>query len=235
MQHAAQKERKICVSIAEKYAQTAIGAARNVLKLADVIEIRLDSLQEPAVSPFTESISSPLLFTNRPVWEGGSYSGEEDDRIQLLLDAVENKVSYIDIELEAAKKQQQKIIDASRKTDTKVIVSWHNFQETPDYSQLGDILNRQRESGAHIGKIVTMAHDYSDVLRVLHLQILAHNMNFPLIAFCMGKAGMISRLATLELGGYMTYASPDLGEATAPGQIPVKNLLNALEQLHHGD
>lgn len=235
MQHSDLKERKICVSIAEDTVQAAINTAQKMAGQADVIEIRLDSLHDPAITPFTESLSSPLLFTNRPVWEGGNYSGEEDARIQLLAEAAENGAAYIDIELKTDKNHQQELIDATRKTDTRIIVSWHNFQETPDYPHLGDILKRQRESGAHIGKIVTMAQDYSDVLRILHLQILAHKTDFPLIAFCMGKAGMISRLATLDLGGYMTYASPGLGEATAPGQIPVKNLLTALEQLSHAD
>jgi 3-dehydroquinate dehydratase I len=235
MQHSELKEKKICVSIAESQVQAAIDAAQNVAEQADVIEIRLDALTSPTITPFIDNISTSILFTNRPTWEGGNYSGEEDDRIQLLLEAVENGASYIDIELKTEKEFQQKLIAAAQKTDTQTIVSWHNFKETPDYPKLGDILQKMRESGADIGKIVTMAHDFNDVLRILHLQILAHKTSFPLIAFCMGKAGMISRLATLELGGFMTYAAPDNGEATAPGQLPLKNLLTAMEQLRYAD
>jgi 3-dehydroquinate dehydratase len=33
----------------------------------------------------------------------------------------------------------------------------------------------------------------------------------------------------------MTYAAPDNGEATAPGQLPLKNLLTAMEQLRYAD
>ena len=88
-------------------------------------------------------------------------------------------------------------------------------------------------TGADVGKIVTMARTFDDVLRVLHMQIPAHTLSFPLIAFCMGKTGAISRLATLELGGFMTYAAPDTGEGTAPGQLPYKNIRTALDQLQY--
>lgn len=235
MQPPDMNERKICVSIAEPNIQTAISSAHKVADNSDVIEIRLDSLESPAITPFVEQVTSDLLFTHRPTWEGGKYSGDEDARIELLLEAVEAGAAYIDIELEAEKSGQQKLISASKQAKTKVIASWHNFKETPDYGVLGEILSRQKESGADIGKIVTMAHDYTDVLRVLHLQILAQKTHFPLIAFCMGTPGVISRLATLDLGGYMTYVAPDEGEATAPGQITLKNLRTILEHLYHAD
>ena len=90
MQHSELKEKKICVSIAESQVQAAIDAAQNVAEQADVIEIRLDALTSPTITPFIDNISTSILFTNRPTWEGGNYSGEEDDRIQLLLEAVEN-------------------------------------------------------------------------------------------------------------------------------------------------
>jgi 3-dehydroquinate dehydratase-1/3-dehydroquinate dehydratase/shikimate dehydrogenase len=78
-----------------------------------------------------------------------------------------------------------------------------------------------QDKGAHIAKIVTMAHDFHDVLRVLSLQEEAARMDIPLIAFCMGQPGVISRVATVELGGYMTYCAVSESEATAPGQLSV--------------
>ena len=76
-----------------------------------------------------------------------------------------------------------------------------------------------------------MAHDYPDVLRVLHLQCQAKALGFPLIAFCMGEQGKLSRIITLLLGGYMTYAAPDEQQATAPGQLSVRRLKGALAAL----
>jgi len=123
---------------------------------------------------------------------------------------------------------------SSMTSKTKVIVSWHDFGRTPSSEKLSQVFYKQYQSGAQIGKIVTMAHDYLDAARVLALLPLARKLKFPLIAFCMGQEGMISRLATLEQGGYMTYAAPDSGEGTAPGQLPVSALRALLAGRHGG-
>jgi len=49
----------------------------------------------------------------------------------------------------------------------------------------------------------------------------------------MGWVGVISRLVTLELGGYMTYCAVGSREVTAPGQITVTDLrtIDALLQI----
>jgi len=227
---------KICIAIARPDIDTAIQAAQQAQPLADVIEIRLDSLTAPAIAPFMQALDAPLLFTNRPQWEGGQCRAPEENRLGLLLQAVQGGASYVDIELKSDKGAVQRLCDAARgKNDTKVIISWHNFTETPGAAELDDIFARQRDSGAHIGKIVTMAHDFTEVLRVLQLQEQAHQQGFPLIAFCMGRAGMISRLATLELGGFMTYAALNEEETTAPGQLAAADLFNCLKSFFHAD
>ena len=89
-------------------------------------------------------------------------------------------------------------------------------------------------SGADIGKIVTTAMGPGDSLRILALQERAMAAGFALCAFAMGAAGAISRLATLYLGGFMSYAalSPEL--ATAPGQLSVQEIHALLHILERG-
>lgn len=226
---------KICVSIAGKDTAAALLAAKKAESGADVIEIRLDSLTSPDIEPFLRQLKTPLLFTNRPVWEGGLYDGPEENRLSPLMQAVQSSAAYVDIELQSNQSAVGKLCSAALNRPTRIIVSWHNFKETPAADALQDIFSRQHDSGAHIGKMVTMAHDFHDVLRVLQLQEIAHQKGFPLIAFCMGRAGMISRLATLELGGFMTYAAPDAGQGTAPGQLTVAGLVNCVQVFRHAD
>ncbi len=220
---------KVCVSIARETTAKAIQAAREVAAAADVIEIRLDALQDPNPLPFLQTIDKPLLFTNRPLWEGGSFAGSEQERIALLERAIDAAAAYVDIELQTAEAVRDPLIARAKDSRTRVIVSWHDFKTTPSKQALIQILQQQYRSGAHIGKIVTTARSFLDVLPVLDLQTLANEMDFPLIAFCMGRAGMISRVATLELGGYMTYVAPDAGAKTAPGQLPL-SALRAIQQ-----
>ncbi|MDP3478987.1 MAG: type I 3-dehydroquinate dehydratase [Desulfoprunum sp.] len=214
-------DHRVCVAVGRPDMRSAVNAAREISTLADVVEIRLDCIADAEVKPFLDTVSGPLLFTNRPTWEGGTFAGPEQERIDLLLDAVRGGAAYIDLELQAPSESLQRLRDALAGSKTLLILSHHNFELTPSREELVKRLSLMQEKGAHVGKIVTMAHDYHDVLRVLQLQEEAMARNFPLIAFCMGRAGIISRLATLELGGYMTYCAVDAEEATAPGQIAV--------------
>lgn len=229
------KTGKICVSIANDSVSEALASAKAVENAADVIEIRLDALKNPEVKPFTEQLTKPVLFTNRAKWEGGLFPGDEKSRISLLLDAVDAKTAYVDIELQADREYHGEILAAAKKSGTEVIVSWHHFDETPTTQELISVFQMMYRSGADIGKIVTMAHGHLDVLRVLDLQVQAAETNFPLIAFCMGTPGAISRIATLDLGGYMTYAAPEPGKQAAPGQVAITDLRSIFEKLNPGN
>lgn len=220
---------KICVSIADGDLDRALTLAAGAASKVSVLEIRLDALTRPAVAPFIEKLDVPLLFTCRPVWEGGGFEGGEDERFALLGEAVQAGAAYVDMELRADEELRQSLLDLAGKHRAEVIVSWHDFKTTASAQALQSIFQAQYRSGAAIGKIVTTARNFQDVLRVLALQEIAAEMGFPLCAFCMGRPGMVSRIATLELGGFMTYAAPDDGPPTASGQLAISDLLRALE------
>lgn len=221
---------KICVSLAGADAAHLCEQAQQVADLADVLEIRLDSMTLPEPEKCCSLLRKPLLFTNRPTWEGGQFAGSEEERIAPLLEAVRLRAEYVDLELRAALAGRHRLLEAMESSPTRLIISWHDFKETPAALELKEILHQMLASGAHIGKIVTMAHSPNDVLRVLDLLEQARAAGFCLSCFCMGVAGRISRLATLYLGGYMTYACLNEAQATAPGQISVARLreLNTL-------
>lgn len=221
---------KICVSLAGADAAIICEQARQVIDAVDVIEIRLDSMTELEVAKCCSLLRKPLLFTNRPTWEGGQCATSEEERIAPLLEAVRLRVAYIDLELRAALAGRHRLLEAMESSPTRMIISWHDFKITPASLELTDILHQMIASGAHIGKIVTTAHNPSDVLRVLALLDQARAAGFCLSCFCMGVPGRISRLAMLYLGGYMTYACLNDEQATAPGQISVARMreINAL-------
>lgn len=53
--------------------------------------------------------------------------------------------------------------------ETKIILSSHNFQETPPAEELHKRASSMRAAGADIVKIATMANDISDAAAVLSL------------------------------------------------------------------
>jgi 3-dehydroquinate dehydratase-1/3-dehydroquinate dehydratase/shikimate dehydrogenase len=215
---------RICVSVGAGDAAAVHSAVQPVLDVVDVVEIRLDAMAVPEVARCCALLRKPLLFTNRPLWEGGAFAGFEDDRIDPLFDAVKLQAAYVDFELRGDPLLRAQLLEAMQTAPTRMILSWHDFKTTPAADELQAVLQQMRDSGAHIGKIVTTAHGPADVLRVLHLQEQALEAGFPLSCFCMGTSGRISRLATLYLGGYMSYGAVDEDQATAPGQLSVARL-----------
>lgn len=222
---------KICVALSGSTSEEILTVARQVAAQADLLEIRLDTMTEPAVAPFIGAVSTPLLFTNRAAWEGGRFAGSEEARVGLLHQAIEAGAAYVDIELKTEPGLRDDLLRAAKAHGCQAIVSWHSFATTPSRQALATILQEQSRSGAAIGKIVTMARTFEEVLRVLDLQIEAIEIGLPLIAFCMGRVGIISRIATLGLGGYMTYAAPDGSPGTAPGQLTITGLAAIVREL----
>lgn len=222
---------KICVCIAASDGAAVLEAITPVLPLVDVVEIRLDGMVNPQVADCIKSLNKPVLATNRPLWEGGQWSGTEETRADLLCQALSWGARFVDIELRAAPAIRARIREQADQCGAQMIISSHNFQTTPSSRSLTRILNAMRGSGANIGKIVVTANNPGDCLRVLTLQEKAMSAGFPLCAFAMGESGAISRLATLKLGGFMTYAALNREQATAPGQLTVETLHQMLHLL----
>lgn len=222
---------QICLSINGTSAEMVLEVAARHGADADIVEIRLDLLDKPECQPFFKKIDRPLLFTNRPKWEGGGWQGTEDERVALLKDAIRAGAQYVDIELRASETSRQGILAEAASTPCQTIISWHDFSTTPDQAELHDLVVEMAESGADIGKLVTTAKDYTDTLRVMSLQLKARELGFPLACFSMGRAGQISRAATLHLGGVLTYGAADAASCTAPGQLPVASLRAMVEML----
>ena len=210
--------RRLCVSIAAATQAEALTLATESEPVADVIEIRLDSLTNPDIQLFLHSLAKPLLFTNRPTWEGGSWTGEEKERIGLLRKAAETGAAYVDLELNTDSTLAGELIGAARANNCRTIVSWHDFKCTASRQALNEIFQRQCRSGADIGKIVTTARCFQDVFRVLALQELAAELGFPLIAFCMGPHDRSGRLHDLRRpgswSGHRTRPAARLGPAS---------------------
>ncbi len=184
----------------------------------DLWEVRMDLIGRdwPQLSGI---LAKPWIACNRSPREGGQ--GPQDEKIRLLelIRGIEAGAAIVDIELAA--EGLQKIVQLSRNT-AKVLVSYHNFSETPAYGDLADIVKRQIESGADICKVVTTAHSVSDNITILRL--VNEFKNVAIVAFAMGKEGHLSRVLAPLAGAEFTYASLGTGLEAASGQLTVSEL-----------
>ncbi|KAF3534643.1 hypothetical protein DY000_02043786 [Brassica cretica] len=193
---------------------------------ADLVEIRLDSLKDfnPLEDLKTIINKSPLptLFTYRPKWEGGQYEGDENERLDVLRLAMELGADYIDVELQVAT-EFIKSIEGKKPENFSVIVSSHNYQNTPSVEDLSDLALRIQQAGADIVKIATTAVDITDVARMFHI---TSNAQVPTIGLVMGERGLMSRILCSKFGGYLTFGTLESGKVSAPGQPTIKDLLD---------
>lgn len=196
----------ICVSLAH----LGLNRCLELLYKLECAEIRLD-LMDLTVEEVKQVFSTPcvLVATCRP----GKYSWEE--RAHLLIQAIHSGARYVDIEIEADDKLLHLIKEHAEEKGVKLIISYHNFDKTPSVKELENIIRESRLKGADIVKIATMAKSYEDSATVMSL----YSKNKDIIAFCMGKEGLITRVAAPLLGADFTFAAFDETNVTAPGQL----------------
>lgn len=190
---------------------------------ADVVELRLDlmKLSEDELSKLLASKKKPVIVTNRKNDEGGGFQGQEQERIEALLKAAEMGVDYVDVELSSGAESIKLV--KKKKGKAKLIVSYHNFNETPN--NLRGIYGKIKETVCDVTKIAVMANDVNDNLKVFSL-LQSQKASSKLIALCIGPYGTISRILYRKFGAFLTYASLPEGKESAPGQLTAYELRN---------
>ncbi|XP_009624049.1 bifunctional 3-dehydroquinate dehydratase/shikimate dehydrogenase, chloroplastic-like isoform X3 [Nicotiana tabacum] len=196
---------------------------------ADLVEVRLDSLKsfnpQSDIDTIVKQSPLPTLFTYRPTWEGGQYAGDEASRLDALRLAMELGADYIDVELKAID-EFNTALHGNKSAKCKVIVSSHNYDNTPSSEELGNLVARIQASGADIVKFATTALDITDVARVFQITVHSQVSSVPIIAMVMGEKGLMSRILCPKFGGYLTFGTLEVGKVSAPGQPTIKDLLN---------
>jgi 3-dehydroquinate dehydratase-1 len=125
----------------------------------------------------------------------------------------------LDVELHTLQENDE-LTDFLESQKTPLLVSWHDFQQTPPSDRLADVLSEMRVYSNYV-KVVTTAKSVEDSLRLLEMYETAVGLH-P-IFFAMGVAGVVSRvLCTVAGNAPFTYAS--LEKAVAPGQLTVRQM-----------
>ncbi len=112
----------------------------------------------------------------------------------------------------------------ARRGNTRLILSWHDFTGTPEAARLEMVLEEMLASEADVVKLVALANDPADNLRMLSLIPRALAQGKDVIAFCMGPLGKWSRVAAPLLGSWLTFAPFSKQGASAPGQLTVNDV-----------
>jgi 3-dehydroquinate dehydratase-1 len=218
------------VSIAPEDVQSIVEQTDLAFELgADYVEIRFDFLKLDQLQPAIDAakkIKNRAVFTLRSKEQGGKFAGSEQQRVQWLHRLADQKPMLLDVEIDTLQENEE-LADLLERQKTPVLVSWHDFEQTPPNDKIADILSEMRIYSNYV-KVVTTARNVDDSLRLLDLYDTA--MGLHPIFFAMGEAGIISRVMCTVIGNApFTYASLD--RAVAPGQLTVKQLRKLYDRL----
>ena len=222
----------ICIPIIAMTNEEALLKMESSFPQADIVELRIDYIRNINLNELVSTKRAgayrnmPLLITNRKTDEGGRFEGSERERVALLKEAVELGVEYVDIELSTEEALIEELLQKIHNNDNqaKLIISHHDFNRTSSEKELKDRFNECLKAGADIVKMVTYANSMEDNLRVLDLISYAKRKNEEIIAFCMGDLGRISRVMAPLFGSYLSFASLEKGDESAPGQITINDM-----------
>jgi 3-dehydroquinate dehydratase type I len=213
---------RLCVPVVEAKVARARSRYLRAARKGLWAEIRLDYLEKPDLKRLFHSLPGPVIATNRLRAEGGRWAGSEADRRSLLEEALTWGVQAVDVEFSTDAAWRRELY--ARRGQTRLILSWHDFEGTPENVELDRIFSDMLAQEADILKLVTQARTPEDNLRVLALIPRARAAGKDIIAFCMGPLGKWSRVAAAFLGSYVTFAPFNPKQASAPGQITVNEM-----------
>lgn len=190
----------------------------------DGIELRLDCFESfdlPRIQSLLQECPIPVLLTLRKASHGGHFAQSEEAREALLEKLLSLSPQYIDFEYDMRPDFIQRM--AKKYPKTKIITSYHNFEETPD---LKAIWKKIQNPCAFAYKIATMGKSTLDSLKMLHFMQAQQKAGNRFIGIVMGESGQITRILGPIFGNFIDYSLLEAKEATAPGQLLLDDLLN---------
>jgi len=212
----------ICVPVCVRRAEQLPGAVDLAARVGDVVELRLDYLDEPGaaipvVRELTNRIAVPIIVTMRSPEQGGAGSHSYEERRRFWSCAKDLPKVLFDMELDLVTQAEESSMDWNR-----VICSHHDFDGVP--SNIDQLNQSMAATPAKIIKIAVQANDAIDCIPIFHLMERAQREGREIIAIAMGQPGIMTRILGPSRGSFLTYASFGEDSKTAPGQLDAKDL-----------
>jgi len=197
---------------------------------AEMLELRTDYLENLSVdlaksliaeAKATTGLRMPIIVTCRSKQQGGAIAYPDRLRVDVLAGALKAGAEFIDFEYEnflSAENQERIKLALSQGSKGRLILSAHNFE-----TKFDNIAKLYRTIlavyPAAIPKLVYRANHINDCFEAFDL---LHQSSGERIVFCMGEAGLVSRIIAKKLSSFVTFASIDEKTATAPGQLTIE-------------
>jgi 3-dehydroquinate dehydratase/shikimate dehydrogenase len=215
----------LAVPVAAEKAEEAVALAKSAAAAgAGIVELRVDYLDglsaeitRNIVKKTRAAAKLPVIVTCRDKVEGGAKPHADSFRVEVLTAALAAGAEFVDFEYERFRSpahSEALKVALARNPAGRLILSAHSFQGPFEnmprlYRRMGDAWP------AAVPKLVYTAGHINDCFQALDMM---RNVGGPKIVFCMGQAGLATRVLAAKFGCFLTFASLHRQGATAPGQ-----------------
>ncbi len=161
---------------------------------------------DASIAALKEGLPLPVIFTVRPVSEGGFFPGVESERIEILQKAIDSKVSWIDLELSIEDSTRKALLDAASANGCQIIASSHDINGTPDAESIVALVRDNQDAG-DIVKFCGTANNHDDALQIFEAatELTGEGLNHSLMA--VNSGGDWARLHAPMLDQSLVYAT----------------------------
>lgn len=206
----------ICISVTPSSRRLAAADLFNASRQGDLIELCLDNFKKsPDVGALLKVVDKPVLVSCRRERDGGHWDGSEDDRIQLLRNAIVAGPAYVELDLAIADQ-------IPRFGSTKRVISHTNLNGVLNQAAVDEVFEQCRKAKADVVKFTWLTETLDDTWPLLAAA--TQNREIPVVGRGIGPGGLTFSLLGRRYGAPWIYAALEHGMETFAGEATVTQL-----------
>jgi len=208
----------ICISVTPESRRLARADLLNASRQGDLIELCLDHLvKSPDISDLLDAVEKPILITCRRSQDGGQWTGDEDERLQLLRQAIVAEPDWIELDLDIASK-------VPRYGKTRRVVAYTSLYSPlgSTRSEIDEVFEKARAADADVVKFTWPTPTLEAAWPLL--STVSQKRDLPVVGMGLGPCGLTFSLLGRKYGSPWIYAALERGMEAYEGQPTVGDL-----------
>jgi 3-dehydroquinate dehydratase/shikimate dehydrogenase len=204
----------ICITVTPESRTLAPADLLNASRRCDLIELCLDHfINEPNVGELVKMVDKPIMVSCRSEKDGGNWKGTEQQRIQLLREAIVAGPAYVELDLDIAN-------SIPRFGKTQRVVSFTSLNRP--LSKIDEVFEQCWKAKADIVKFTWLTEDMDAAWPLL--AAVTQQREVPIVGIGIGRSGLTFSLLGRKYGSPWIYAALERGMEAYPKQPTVWQL-----------